>query len=997
MNNSAELNTRNYDIGMLSFVILSIISFLFISDDLVSQDLASPANWLYQDANPAATKYVRFRSSSQSMDSMSVKWSTKAIYGDITPLIGNIIKNPTLRPGFVYAPNEMSAIVGNNLVVVDGRGKVFQSDDFTQNGRFNFINSVSVMFDTLLTEFSDDVRGQVVLGLETIETDRTNIENPDSLAVAYIAGFDHVNEKPDIIKRMAIDMRDFPPNYSAAIRPIYGWNYGGKTAIYAQVNTARPTIPLNFDPLDDPAPYFRGIIQFDADISISNFPLNDIGYDPSNILTMGPKTNFSVPSISNFENVRTSMLIPVQAESRFSIEMPSKDVNGFTFSNESYLYRVVFDDEDLEVNVNEQISDMVNGTGAMLRPLTIELWDPDFNQTKQFILMAEQYSGVDGSSGTSYLHLFDNDEGISITKTGSTPPPYRGGENQMWSIATGNLDGNNDNELLPYYPNNPGLEIIATNSSKEFAVADSKIHVLKYNGFTQLIPKTSPPNTFLYDLDTVCTQQINGWVAAVNDLDGADNRKDEILIVNGSRIMVLQLRDYESFEFRVGNRFDTLMTMDFPGETISNALIADMEGDGKNDIIVTTFTATHVVGVPLDDVLNVFSPQTLSGEVCAGDTVKIEWENFVVNDKDVEILFQELDSSDDLLDDPILIADSLNNFNDTLSYNYVSDSTLVGKRGFFIVRVMDNPDQIVDYTGVITFNRPNVQIISSNFRSLYRVGDEIEFTGVTFCYDSLEVQLSSDGQDWQRLVLDEEETSSTFSISAEIPCLNIFECDMPGNTKDVFFRVISYKSEFSATSSSFSLPVGPARFELEIDSTVTASPAKLFSWNASDFEYACDSISIYISPNFGSTFTYVNTIEASEEFYQWDVPLNLPDSVIVRFCCESSCIGIDTMVTGTSVSSIKLVAPNPFNPPFQQLEIVYFVTEDTNVDIWILDQSNRIVAQPVKNVLRYKDIAYTDYWDGRLSNGELAANGLYYIRLMKSNGDTEIYPVFLRK
>src|SRR5690606_28991691 len=116
--------------------------------------------------------------------------------------------------------------------------------------------------------------------------------------------------------------------------------------------------------------------------------------------------------------------------------------------------------------------------------------------------------------------------------------------NHYWSVAVGNVDGISSNEELPYYPNNPGREIIVTQSSRDFAVANSRISVLKYIG-NESIPKTSPPNRFLSPFDTICTQRINGWIAAVNDLDGASDQKDEILVVNNSQIMLLQLRDYQ--------------------------------------------------------------------------------------------------------------------------------------------------------------------------------------------------------------------------------------------------------------------------------------------------------------------------------------------------------------------------------------------------------------------------------------------------------------------
>ena len=81
----------------------------------------------------------------------------------------------------------------------------------------------------------------------------------------------------------------------------------------------------------------------------------------------------------------------------------------------------------------------------------------------------------------------------------------------------------------------------------------------------------------------------------------------------------------------------------------------------------------------------------------------------------------------------------------------------------------------------------------------------------------------------------------------------------------------------------------------------------------------------------------------------------------------------------------------------EQLEIVYKVPEETDVTIRIYDENNRLVSEPVRNAGRSPGLAYTDHWDGRNRIGAYSGNGLYYISLIFSNGNREIYPVFVRK
>ena len=104
----------------------AIINLFALPANLNSQIYqANPSNWIYPDGNSEATKYNAFKSNFQSIDSFTVKWQTKAIAGDVQPLIGNIINNPRLNQNFIFAPNELAVVVGNEVKIVDARGGVF--------------------------------------------------------------------------------------------------------------------------------------------------------------------------------------------------------------------------------------------------------------------------------------------------------------------------------------------------------------------------------------------------------------------------------------------------------------------------------------------------------------------------------------------------------------------------------------------------------------------------------------------------------------------------------------------------------------------------------------------------------------------------------------------------------------------------------------------------------------------------------------------------------
>lgn len=970
---------------------LFILILLMISNELVAQSTnASPANWLYPDGNPAATKHVARRSLSQSFDSMGIKWSNTAISGDVKPLIGNVIRNERLFPSFNFAPNEIVAVVGDKLVVLDAKNLSYELAQLP-----DFVNSVSVLFDTLLTNYSDNIQSTVIMGLETIETSRAKISDlPDTLALSYLAGFNPITNRPSILKRLAIDMREVAPNFSASIKPFFGYQKNGNITVYAQVNTANPVVPNNYNPVEPP-PYYRGVFQFDGSIELSNFPLTDIGYETNNILTMAPSVNFAAPSISNFNNF-INVLLPNTPEKNFDITVNSLTPSFETNSRTPYIYGVDISGPEMFTNgLGFSLTQDMNGVRPRIRNHYVELWDPNRNIFDTFILVSEQYNGVDGSVGEARLHLFEKSGDPILNSSNNIIPPYRGGQNHFWSVAVGDLDGVSGNSQLPFYPNNPGKEIIVTQSSKDFAVANSRISVLKYVG-NQQVPKTSPPNRFLSPFDTICTQRVNGWIAAINDLDGASNQKDEILLVNNSTIMVLQLRDYESIEFQLGNRFDTLFVQEFPGEIISFATIADIEGDGKNDIIVTTFNRTYVIGSPLDNVLEVLEPQSLSDELCVGDSLDIKWRNLIVDKGEVELFFKDIDEDDALLS-MIMINDNIPNDKDTIVYPLLIDSTLSGKTGYFVVRSKVN-SSIFGTSGTVTINSNEVFVDDVTILSEYKVGDVIDFIGVTYCYDSLEVQYRTALTDWTKLILDSTQTSPTFSLSAEIPCVDIFNCDSEDADSTISFRIISYKYNDFAISETFTSLVRPYQFDFAVERNESADPSKHFSWSTAPInDYLCDSVSIFFSVNYGESFNYIETVPFLEGRYTWTVPLNLPEEIVIRMCCDNSCVRTDTIIGDNEIKNIKIVAPNPVRPPFEELEIVYFVPNDGNVTISILDNTNRVLAYPVRNAPRKSGYAYTDKWDGRIVDGSIAANGLYYIKLELDNSYVEIYPVFVRK
>jgi hypothetical protein len=170
-------------------VVLFILLLLLIPFNSNGQTSASPSNWMYPDGNLAATKHNSNRSIVyQEIDSLKVKWFSPEIRGDIQPLIGNIVHNPPIIANssiFPYSPNEIVAVVGDTLIIIDGAGKLLDKFCITINKDYgNEIIGVSALLDTSSGVGSQENASRtLILGFESIEAERS-----DSLAVTYIGG-----------------------------------------------------------------------------------------------------------------------------------------------------------------------------------------------------------------------------------------------------------------------------------------------------------------------------------------------------------------------------------------------------------------------------------------------------------------------------------------------------------------------------------------------------------------------------------------------------------------------------------------------------------------------------------------------------------------------------------------------------------------------------------------------------------------------------------------
>jgi hypothetical protein len=974
-----------YTFAKLKSILLNItIAILFVNFIVpinAQVNNSSPSHWIYLDGNPQATRRNSNISSPQIIDSIKTKWSTPLISGQVQPLIGNISNNSKINEKYPFAPNEIVAVMGDRLILFSGTGKLianFKFPDYVEG-----IKSASVLLDTLSNNFSDN-NAISVIATESIEY------NVDSIAYSYLFYFDESKQDISIYKRLALDLRGFAPNIYSSLKPFAGKLFGNDFQIYSTANIHTPII----DSTALAIPFLRAALKFNVSNLISTFPFNDIGDDIANRVEVAPEINLYSPSLAKDKLGRNLVLFPTYGNLSDSVNITNSIVNK-TY-NRPYLFALDYSNNAvLQEFAPRDFTPIISGKKAIIRPYFVNLTDRSAKDSL-YILIAEEYTGIDSSIGESRLHLYDIN-GNSITKLNDTLiPPILGGSNHIWSIAEGNVDGNPANEILPYYPNNPGNEIIATLSSSDFAYYDNYLAVLRYQKDGS-IAKPTPPNTFLHLFDTICTQKISGWIACVNDFDGDKDGKEEIFLVDGGTFRILRMRDYQDDQFRLGHPFDTTFSFTFPNQTIFSLEVADLEGDGKNDIVITTNDSTYIFGSNIPNSFAFIFPkeqQTPPEAFCIGKDLLLQWVNNTLTEKTVKLEFQETYQSVPIDSIPPIFIANIDNNKDTVSYNLYLDNKFLGKEGFFILTGISNPIENVDTSAIVSFKSPGFSI-TNGIDNVYQFGDEITIEGTVQCADSLLLQISIDSVVWQDVDSEKIENSGNIIFRATIPCLPIMDCSKFESIYIVQSRFISMGG--ISDTNYFQLKLKPRKLYISIDPCLTDCPTLRFHWDTTLINSPLDTIYFSIAEQTMSNTIAIGYAPFSSGEFIWNVPNNLIDEIRFYGCLANECSRFDTTLKNIKPRYLSIVSPNPYNPNLGELEIIYKIPIDGKIDLRVVDQANKIVGEITKNADRKKEVVYCDRWNGENIGGGLPATGMYYIVLDISDGSSEIYPLFIKK
>ncbi len=954
---------------------------------------ASAARWLFPRGNSEGTQSQFSSGLAQTLDSFNLKWSTNAIAGDVQPLIGNLINNTQLAPAYPYAPLEICAVIAGQLITLDATGRTA-----TKTRLPAFVRSVSVILDSSSLPIELYKKYPSMLGLETIERRDTT----DSLAVGYLAAYDSTADSIAILKNLSVDVRPYAPNLFASIKPVMALPYGAdQLMIHAIVDMSAPVIPSS----PSNVPFFRGMTSFLSG-RFDNLSLATVSDTLSSRFTVGPSVNKSQASLRKLSENSYDCLLPSwPGNLDWTIADPFRPAIS-TYGNRPYLMSTQLGSASMgEGIIPVDLSPLTylgqNSTRPRIENFSVQLRDAGIGGAAlPYVLSAEEYLGRDSSIGVARLHLYSTLGDPITIPTDTANPSFVGRMNHSWAVAVGDVDGRDTNQLLPYYPNNPGNEIVVSQSTHEFAFPASRIMVLRYRSGTR-IQKPAPRNAYLFPLDTVLSLQMTGWVACVTDLDNASDGRSEIFMADGSDLYVLHMRGYKDSRFTRLAPFDTLMHLSFPTEMINHVAVADIDGDGFNDVLVTTNVRCYLYGLPVQNSIVIVDPsRSLSAQqnYCLGDTLKLRWYNVFSGQPAVRVAYQAYRDGY-AVGRPRILDSAYDNLADTVSFNLVVDSTFVGTYGRLLVQSTKR-SALIDSSALVSFHGPSIRFDSSTKAGRFIAMDKGDVKGIISCLDSVRIYYSLDSAKTWTLMRAEyhDETDTSFWAGVDFPCPAFYDCVQDRDSL-ILLRAEGHAFVGSTVySDTIAVVVRPHPIPLRIypEPSVLCSERGIL-WIAPKDTALCDSIEVLESFDLGKTFHRTDMFDAGTVEYTYHPSAQAPDSVVVRICCSQSCWRTDTLLVNGKSKLIRKIAPNPFDPGSEVCEVFSVAPVDATVTVKIFDQKDHVVAEIAKNESRKAQRVYCDRWDGKTDDGKIVAIGMYFVVLEYGEGSREFYPVFVRR
>ena len=541
-------------------------------------------------------------------------------------------------------------------------------------------------------------------------------------------------------------------------------------------------------------------------------------------------------------------------------------------------------------------------------------------------------------------------------------PPGPHDSQEGWNLVTADVDGE-----APGFPdintyedlvNNPGSELIITASPNGSSEGGKNwLYVLRWNEAQTL----GGGRSFYY----FTRQLIDGQVIAAGDIIKDANNRQELLLAKGDTLFVLQMKsysfkdDFQNINERDNVPFLYLKTFALDDSIVSVA-IADIEGDGENDIIVSTKSSTYAIGkVQPNPYPFVTDPNPFNQEYCVQDSLTVVW-NRNVGEDDTELEAYITGVSGKVEIKGALTGDQVRFAPKDL------DTPLTAGNYQIIVRNKEFP-YIADTSESFTIAQGVLGSLGFKNDLPFTSGSLLEDTVSTYCLDTVRLQQRIGDGNWidvQDAV--EKLSESQIRIAVPLPCPETTGCGT-GTKQQMSFRVISEAD----TSDLRSLELRVTSATLSINPGLESlSRTRTLSWNAESFP--CPELLFLISDDGGENWSSLGSSNTIAESLEIQVPEDFSDTVVVCAQCTDAkeCIYGLVRFQVNKVIRTNYVYPNPFNPAAtgpssQDANIVYFLDTPGSVSITIYDASRTVVRKLVTSEKRRAGINRGDKWDGK--------------------------------
>ncbi|MEP7219725.1 MAG: hypothetical protein ABI876_12460, partial [Bacteroidota bacterium] len=792
--------------------------------------------WWYPMGPIEGTRQNLAPSLSQTADDLVIRWRAPQLRNSPVILVGALRLE---EGGQVAARQQIVGIMGDTLSILSADGTVERRVIYAKGGTLNLFAtpaqlSLTGLFNLGRTSGSPRPGGRPnVIGVGVERTEQAG-NSLDSLS-AFLADSNGIAQKKIGIPPIP----ETAGSQRAGIYPVAAYYAGGGPIVISAVSQSAPAISgkdtnasaLRADALGSPDPSVQEIGR-----RLWSYPIAPRSYPQHPAILVDPdRLGLSYSFLLSTTSSPASPRVTVTPDLPSSLPTRSDSIYSIT------------------------IADSVRKPGHIeTRPLPlpgeansyiVTLADTASNSAELFTLITENHD--DANPGTPKILLtkpgVQKDFGSFVDNNA---------RNLGWTIVAADLDGkalprlrnpNFPNDTLyKLFPNNSDAEIVAARRRSDGGdIPDNILYVIRRNRIDSVGGRQM--------FKAFIQQPFSGRLMAAGDIVSDPDNRRELVIANGSTVTVLQLIDYNSDRIRnvfVPDFFDTVTTVTFDSRVVAVA-IADIDGDGNNELIVNTETATYAVGKKMPGPFRNLAAD--SALYCKGKEVKVLWTRVPGGGQaGIRITLQSAGRPDSVIAYAHHPAKDIDPLNPGVGLDSIIIPTSALRPGTYQVRVQDTIIPVIDgLTEPFVVNQPVIHDVAIDTGSAPRFGDLIRVSASVDCASALIPYSSIDGATWKPLT-DVTVSGNRTEGRTTIPCGG--EC---GDQQEVTIRFrFADSNDFARSDTQIVTLSAPMRtLGLAPNDSDSRARRRTVSWQASDFN--CDMLRIALSADNGRTWQFL--------------------------------------------------------------------------------------------------------------------------------------------